>query len=362
MKSSKTVKVCYILSYREPKYVRTKVLVGSLALMDKVEVYKAINSRKGFLRYAETLSKLIYIRVKHRPDLYILGFRGQEIFLPVRLITTGKRLIFDEFVVMYDWLVNEKKIIKNVFLTKIIYYYNRLILKLADFILEDTCASVDFSSRIFEVPKCKYVALYVGTDEKLFTSGIIKKDKKQKFNVFFYGTMLPLHGVNHIIESAKELKSKPIEFTIIGGKNQPHLVKQIKSKIYKENLHNIDYKEWVEFKDLPGYIAQADVCLGGPFGSTSQAQRVITGKTFQFLAMRKPVIIGETEEQVGFVDGVNCLLIKQGSTKALVEKIGWAYNNRGSLEAIGSNGGDMYKSRFSRSAQLPKIEALIKGS
>ena len=106
-------------------------------------------------------------------------------------------------------------------------------------------------------------------------------------------------------------------------------------------------------------IAEADICLGGPFGNTLQAQRVITGKTFQFLRSGKPTVIGEIKEDTGFVDKQNCLLVSQGSAKSLADAINWGMANRDKLHDIGKSGRAIYDKKFSVSAQKKEIRDLI---
>src|SRR6187551_642451 len=109
----KTLSVCYILSYYIPDYVRTRTLVSALEKIDHIKLYQARNSSKGLIRYFQTLSQLIAIRIVHNPDFYVLGFRGYELFWVVRLLTLGKTLILDHMMSPYDSLMNEHKSVKK---------------------------------------------------------------------------------------------------------------------------------------------------------------------------------------------------------------------------------------------------------
>ena len=64
-------------------------------------------------------------------------------------------------------------------------------------------------------------------------------------------------------------------------------------------LSNIEHSSWVPLEELPRLIINADLCLAGPFGNTLQANKVITGKAYQFLSLGKVSIIGKIHEEVG---------------------------------------------------------------
>ena len=106
---SKAIKVCHVVSYRAPAYIRTRNLRAALHRIDGCEVFDATNTRRGFSRYLETIWKTLRIRMRHKPDVYVLGFRGHEIFWVIRLIALGKPLIFDAFMSPSDALLSEGK-------------------------------------------------------------------------------------------------------------------------------------------------------------------------------------------------------------------------------------------------------------
>ena len=352
-------KVCYVLSYKSPDYIRTRVLVAALSNISDVELSTAINSSKSFLRYGQTLWLLLKVRLTEHPNVYVLGFRGQEIYWPVRLLTLGKPLIFDEFINMHDWLGEENDKLPG-WLIRFADLYEKAVLITCRLILTDTRLGAESSHLSYRVPLDKYQSIYVGADERLFYPRAVSKHKADKLEVLFYGTMAQLHGLRYILEAAKLLKKEPIHFTIIGGKDKPNELKNIANYIKANSLENVTHKAWVNFDDLPNLMASCDIFLGGPFGDTSQSKRIITGKTYQALAVGTATVVGRIAEDNGFEDKLNCLLVEQGSSQALAEAIKWAANNRTQLTSIGKSGSKLYKDKFSVDQISNKLEEIIK--
>jgi glycosyltransferase involved in cell wall biosynthesis len=341
----KDISVCYILSYYIPDYVRTRTLISALEKIENIKLYQARNSSKGIWRYFQTLWELLVVRILYNPEFYILGFRGYELYWAVRLISMGKPLIYDHMMSPYDSLLNERELIKRgSLIEKLVYLYEKSIVDNSDIILTDTNIHKKYFEELFNVKPLKMVEIPVGADEKLFYTHHRKSlDKNATFEILFYGTFLPLHGIDVILNTASRLCDHPIHFTLIGG-NKSNRYYQI---IKQTALGNVTHIDWIEFRDLPELITRADIGLGGPFGNTGQAHRVITGRTFQFLAMAKPVVVGELVGDYGFKDKVNCLVVPQGNEKALAETIYWAFRHKTEIEQIGQKGYELYQSRYS---------------
>ena len=105
----------------------------------------------------------------------------------------------------------------------------------------------------------------------------------------------------------------------------------------------------------------ADVCLAGPFGDTFQAQYVITGKAYQYLAMGRPTIVGQNKESGVFRDKHDVLIVPQGDAKSLAETIRWAMNNGDALRRIGLNGQKLFSEKFSNQRLAERLESGLVG-
>ena len=351
------MKICYVLCYYFPQYVRTQTLINGLKQIKGLQVYPIINKNTGWWRYIETLSQLVQMRITQKPDLYILGFRGYELYWPVRWLTWSKPLIIDHMMSPYDSLVNEKQTIPaGGLLDDLLYRYERGLLQNATRILTDTINHQHYLAKQFRLQSEKIYPVHVSTDEQLFKP-LPSARNKEYFEVFFYGSFLPLHGVSHILEAAHLLIDLPIKFHIIGGHKID--LSQFYRQIERLNLTNIIHTPWIEYQILPSVIAESDLCLGGPFGNTSQAQRIITGKTYQFLAMKKPVVVGLIEPNQGFIDKHNCLLVPQANAPALADAVKWAYSHQSNLPGIASRGYDLYQRKFSTHQISQTLKVLI---
>ena len=355
-------KTCIIICYKYIDYVRGNVLTSSFKQIDNISIFQIKNKKKNLLRYIEVLGCLVWTRLRYGPDIYVLTFRGYEILPFVRLITAGKPLIYDEFINPIEWLVFEHKIFKEKSLpSKCITWFYRLLLKSVSRILTDTKIHADYSANLMRINQKKYLSIPVGADESIFNqsndASSNEQRNEQNFEIFYYGSMLPLHGLKVVIDTALSLKSIPdIKFRIVGGSKATEL--QIKTA--KKTGANISYQSWVELRNIVKMAKQANVCLGGPFGGTIQANNIITGKTYQFFALGCPTIIGDNDANNGtFVDKINCIIVERNSVQSLREGILWSYKNRKSLHKISENARKTFQNEFSYKAISKLLEGVL---
>ncbi|MEI7761537.1 MAG: glycosyltransferase [Thermoleophilia bacterium] len=276
----------------------------------------------------------------------------------------GKKIVFDEFINLHDWLVNEHRRLRaDSLVARLIDRYMKWVHSRSDLILSDTEAHARLSAKTYETCRSKFVAVPVGTDERTFYPRE-RARRSDRFEVFFFGNMLPLHGMSVILESIESLaetrRIHGIHFSLVGGRGNPQAIRRISDFIETNRLgSSVTHLDWVPYQDLPDHIASADLCLGGPFGNTGQARRVVTGKTYQFLAMGKSTIIGAVEDLTGFEDKHNCLIVEQGAPELLADAIEWAFEHRDRLEGIGSHGLALFESHFSQHAQQQTLRRLV---
>lgn len=276
-------KVGYFSTYKK-NYTRTETLLELLKRND-IEVEK-IMYEEGIFKYIKALIKLHKKRNKF--NVLIVAFRGHEILPFVRLIFK-KKIIYDSFISIYDTLCFDRCIFKpKSIIGKFLKWYDTFLCKISDFVLLDTRTHMEYFIKNFSVEKNKISYLYVGCNKKIFIPIKIKKDNN-KFIIFWYGNVLPVQGVDVILKTAKLFEqNKNIVFRLVGP-----IQKKYRELIEKLKLTNVEFVNYVPYKKLSIEIAKADLCLGGHFSNLPKAKRVIAGKTFQFLAMKKTTIISE---------------------------------------------------------------------
>lgn len=356
-------KVCLVTCYFDPDYVRSRALRAGLSASDTIQLIDIKNRHRGLLRYPEILLRIVWVRLKSRPDVYILAFRGQELLPFLLVLAWPKPIIFDEFIVPLAWATQEGH--RNTARTRLFKFLARvsapfywLWLQSCKYILTDTEVHARISAQLSHVPYEKYRVIPVSTDETLFKPLPKRQKSDDTFRVFFYGLkMTPLHGLRYILEAAEELgKDAAIVFTIIGGDSS---TEEAIKRANEKGAHVV-YRKSVPFSELPGIIAESDLCLGGPFGNTPQARQVITGKTYQFIAMSMPTILGEIDETAKFIDEENCLIAPQADAQALARKIAWAKSHPAALRKIGAAGRETYVQYYSNAVVAKTLQSLFR--
>jgi glycosyltransferase involved in cell wall biosynthesis len=353
------MKIAVITCYDQNDYVRARTLRTALAAVPGVDVKIIRNSRKGFLRYVEVPLKILAVRLTTRPDAYVITFRGYEV-LPFTILAKGRRpLIFDELVNAIEFLQEHNRIkAGSLFARWFVPWYSRL-LKRCRFVLADTASHALYSAELTKLPTSHYRVIPMAADENLFYPQSAKRSAQpKKFIVFYYGNaMRPLQGLEYILKAAVLLKDQPeIVFQIVGGHAKAAAVCR---QAVIQGAH-LEYESWIDFEEFPRRIHAADVTLGGPFGKTLQSQFVVPGKTTQFMACAKPVVIGRNLAQDAFVDRQNCLRVPQADAQAIADAVLWASKHRAQLKKIGLAGRALYERQFSQRVVNRAIRELVR--
>ncbi len=126
-----------------------------------------------------------------------------------------------------------------------------------------------------------------------------------------------------------------------------------------QGLKNIIFEEWIDYKQLPDRIHQADILLG-VFGSSEKAGRVIPNKLYQSIACARPVITREstaypTTLQDGLQSGI--FQIPANDPQALKEQVVMLSKDRELIISSGINARKTYETYFSNTVIKKALES-----
>jgi len=217
-----------------------------------------------------------------------------------------------------------------------IYYWllDWLSCKLADKILLDTNANIEYFVKTFKINRSKFLRVFVGSDNEVFYP-LEQKFEYDYFLVHFHGCYIPLQGIEYIIRAAKILEKENMKFNLIGRGQTYENIRRLVEELKVENINFIDS---VPYEELKNYIAEANICLG-IFGTTEKAQRVIPNKVYEYLAMGCPVITGDSPAvRELFNDQQEMVFCKMGDADNLAKKILELKDNSQLRNTIAKNG------------------------
>ena len=383
------VRVCYFGTYTmEEGYPRNRVIIEGLRrngvevtechedfwkdTSEKLEGVKA-GYIKTTLRLLRVYLSLIKKFMKIGPyDAMIVGYAGHiDIFLAKFLnILRHRPIIFDAFLSLYDTAVIDRKIVQAGSLkAKLLRMIDTWSCRMADAVMLDTQAHINYFVREFKLPSEKFHAVPVGSaltgsysnKTSAGTGGKSIKEKDQ-LEVLYFGSYIPLHGVDVIIRAAKILQDeKDIIFTMIGkGQLLPEM-KRLASDIGLKNINFIE--RFVEEAELVRYIQKSDICLG-IFGQTDKALRVIPCKVYNCLDIGKSLITARNEATEGVLSHKdNAILCRPGDADDLAKAILILKNDAVLRDKIARNGREYFVNNFSSEAIGKKVlEILQRGN
>ena len=225
-------------------------------------------------------------------------------------------------------------------------------------ILIDTDLHAQYFTETFGIEKEKISAIPVGCSEKIFFNDPTMAKDSKICKVVYYCTFLPLHGVDVVIQAAAQLKNHPqIQFEIIG--DGPKL-KESQLLARELGLENLVFSKLIPIEEIPGKIRQATIALGGHWGPSEKASRVVPGKVYQLLASGKAILVGDTPANRNLLGSQGALYSPPGDSDHLAKNILKLANNKSLQEELQKEALAIYRQTCSESAITASLLTILK--
>jgi glycosyltransferase involved in cell wall biosynthesis len=175
----------------------------------------------------------------------------------------------------------------------------------------------------------------------------------EDLRVISFGMYSPVQGAPVIGAALRQLEGYPITVTMIGRGLQAQRTKDLVGP----DAPRVDWRTWVPEAELPGLVAEHDVCLG-VFGTGAKALRLVPNKVFQGAAAGCAVLTSDTAPQRRLL-GAAGLFVPAGDADALADAVRRLAQHPAEVARLRTAAAELARERFVPQAVVePLVERL----
>lgn len=287
-------------------------------------------------------------------DVYILlPFSKNQFF---KNFFKRDKIINDFFISNYDTYVYDRKKITNKNPRAWWKYFQDWFnFKFSKYILSDTMAHFKYWEKLFGKFNGEHLVFPVLADREIYYPSN-NEIKNEKIKILFYGSFIPLHGIDVILKAFSIMEKEGLEFEArIVGKGQ--IFNQMHTLYEELNLSNVTMNgEFMAEDELANLIREYDIVLG-IFGDSQKAKSVIPNKVYQSTACKKCTVTMKSDVLSEFYtneDMVTC----ENTPESLANSLSDLVNNKEKIYEVAKNGFNRFEKIYNQ-AQID-LENFIK--
>ena len=318
-------KVLFITT-KNPDYIRNTQEIALIA--EHAASYTVLASaHKSYPKRLLSIYRRLIVMSLSEYDTIFIGFAPQLILPLFHWKFHDKDIVEDFFISMYDTLCcDRRKFQPDSTIGRLLHRMDTYSLGCADAIICDTHAHGQYFIEEFHAEPERMFTMYLQADTACYHPMTVSRPKELegKCIVLYFGSILPLQGIDVVLDAFRLLENRPnLYFYCIGP------IKDEKLAAPRPISPSIQYIDWLSQAELARYIAMADLCLAGHFHrSIEKAKRTIPGKAYIYQAMKKPMILGDNPANHElFKESNDIMFVEMGNSHALANCIiEWAKN------------------------------------
>ena len=182
---------------------------------------------------------------------------------------------------------------------------------------------------------------------------------ENKFKILYIGAHGISHGLDTIIETAKEMENEQVQFIFVGeGAVKDHLMEKAQSL----KLKNVIFLPGTKRDNVPSFYRMADVCLV-PLKDIKGFETFIPSKMFEIMASKRPIIGSVTGESARILErSGGALVISPENKVELCQAILKLQNDSDLRCRLGESGYQFVKEHFNRDTLSERYLRLLESS
>ena len=350
------MRILFIAS-QHADHPRVKHILSSIGQNFEVA---AISSRLPIyaLRIPLVLARFFFAK-RNSYDVVVIGFLPQPLMPVVAKLWQG-RIVADVFYSLYDTVVSDRKLVQpKSFLARLCRRLDRFTLQRADRVITDTQSHGKYMAHEFGISEEKIFRVLIGAGDEFAEQPLapISLKEGELFRVLFFGTFIPLQGVDVIIRAASILKDEHIQFMLVGDGQTHTAAKNLVRELALKNVEFLGRKSTAELRK----VATHSHAILGIFGTSSKALRVIPHKAFEALALNRPLITARTAASEELLtDGRDVMFCSPGDPVDLAKKILWLRDNYSAGQVISNAGRETFMGRAASANIAEQLRLALK--
>lgn len=322
--------------------------------------------KKAFLLLPNFLNSLSSFSKFLISDIIFILPMGKISYLKLKLAKLmNKKVVTEFYISKYDTYVNDKKRVdKNSKNALALKKFDQNIIDLSsDLIFLNNSEKeyyLDVVQRSNTTTKIHLIPL--ATESKMIAQLNYANLKTKKLILCWWGSYIPLHGLDKIIESAKYLKQSDIsfEYHLFGTADKKAIAYQkMIDELELNDVVKIDNTKTFADKSLDKFLIEnCDIAFGN-FGDSEKAKVVMVNKAVEAVSMKIPVLSQKTKALGEYFENEETMFFCEPSPEEIAKNIFKISNNPELIKSVSKKGFSLYQKRFSKEAYIEDIQKIL---
>jgi len=360
---------CVIGSYRAQNIIKA-ISDAGIAFTYTPAAYGSPQTKNKYFRKALTLfwaaltAPFRLILIAHSSHVFVLPMNTSAISIAEAVIgkLLRKKIIVDYYISQYDTLVNDRKLFsKDSLRGKLALFKDRSLLKIADIVIFLNEAESAYYQKVAGINASsatdRIIPLCIDYKRELFQK---EHQESEFFNVCWWGTYIPLHGLENLIKAFSHVRNDKAKLYIFGDSDE-------KAAPYVSLIETLGLSDRVIVRNdcsfsngkLAPFLKQnCDLAIGN-FGSSDKAKTVLVNKLVDALSLGIPCLTMKTSATAELIADNEGLIIVDPTPEGIACQIEKYAHDRPALQAIGQAGKAKYLDLFSPDSFKIKLLELL---